>query len=284
MRESLPGDLGSVTADTKGARGWLSWSAGAASVQTTGKLRQLYSRQPIAAAILFIASFSIVVGFAGVVLWWLDAHIGAVTAMLWISWRSGKPDPGMMANGMLAGLVAITAPCAFVAPWAAAVIGCIAPILTIEAVFIFERRFKIDDPVGAISVHGVCGLWGLLAVGLFARYDDVFLGREKAGLFYGGGFEQLGPELAPVALDQTLDAFDLRAVPGGAVAAVGEDADGQDTEASAHTVDADGAHGVVHLELALHEEHRLDDEHAGHATDHCGGPRRHKRARGGDGH
>jgi Amt family ammonium transporter len=70
---------------------------------------------------------------------------------------------------MLAGLVAITAPCAFVDPWAAAVIGTIAPLLTIEAVFIFERKFKIDDPVGAISVHGVNGLFGVLAVGIFAN-------------------------------------------------------------------------------------------------------------------
>ena len=79
--------------------------------------------------------------------------------------RTGKPDPGMMANGMLAGLVAITAPCAFVEPWAAAVIGIIAGVLVIEAVFIVERKFKIDDPVGAISVHGVCGIFGVLAVG-----------------------------------------------------------------------------------------------------------------------
>jgi len=53
------------------------------------------------------------------------------------------------------------------------------------------ERKGIDDPVGAISVHGVCGVWGTLAVGLFARYDDAFLGRDNAGLFYGGGFEQL---------------------------------------------------------------------------------------------
>jgi ammonium transporter, Amt family len=98
----------------------------------------------------------------------LAAAFGATVAMFWIMFRTGKPDPGMMANGMLAGLVAITAPCAFVQPWAAAVIGTIAAVLVIEAIWIVERKFKIDDPVGAISVHGVNGLFGVLAVGIFA--------------------------------------------------------------------------------------------------------------------
>jgi ammonium transporter, Amt family len=99
------------------------------------------------------------------------AAFGATVAMFWIMYRGGKPDPGMMANGMLAGLVAITAPCAFVDPWAAAVIGSIAGVLVIESIFIIERRFKIDDPVGAISVHGTCGIWGVLAIGIFANGD-----------------------------------------------------------------------------------------------------------------
>ena len=94
---------------------------------------------------------------------------GAIAAMLYITKRTGKPDPGMMANGMLAGLVAITAPCAFVAPWAAAVIGCIAAVLAIETVFFVERKLKLDDPVGAIAVHGMNGLFGVLAVGIFAN-------------------------------------------------------------------------------------------------------------------
>jgi Amt family ammonium transporter len=98
----------------------------------------------------------------------IAAAVGAVAAMFWITKRTGKPDPGMMVNGMLGGLVAITAPCAFVAPWAAAVIGLIAGILVIEAVFIIERR-GIDDPVGAIAVHGICGSFGVLAVGIFAN-------------------------------------------------------------------------------------------------------------------
>ena len=95
---------------------------------------------------------------------------GAVVAMFWMMYAhpSKKPDPGMMANGMLAGLVAITAPCAFVDPYAAAIIGSIAGVLVILAIGFWERR-GIDDPVGAISVHGVNGLWGVLAVGLFAN-------------------------------------------------------------------------------------------------------------------
>ncbi|MCU1378745.1 MAG: ammonium transporter [Acidimicrobiales bacterium] len=93
---------------------------------------------------------------------------GAVIAMLWITKRTGKPDPGMMANGMLAGLVAVTAPCAFIQPWAAAVIGCISGIVVIEAVFFIERRLKLDDPVGAIAVHGVNGTLGVLYVGIFS--------------------------------------------------------------------------------------------------------------------
>ncbi|HEX9259683.1 MAG TPA: hypothetical protein VF855_09120, partial [Acidimicrobiales bacterium] len=101
---------------------------------------------------------------------------GAIASMFWITKRAGKPDPGMMANGMLAGLVAITAPCAFVAPWAAAVIGVIAGVLVIEAVFLVERRFKLDDPVGAIAVHGINGTFGVLAVGIFANGS------------YGGGW------------------------------------------------------------------------------------------------
>jgi Amt family ammonium transporter len=100
----------------------------------------------------------------------IAAAFGAVTTMVIMMWRNeGKPDPGMMANGMLAGLVAITAPCAFVDPWAAMVIGIIAGGLVVVAMQIIENRFKIDDPVGAIAVHGVCGIFGVLAVGLFGN-------------------------------------------------------------------------------------------------------------------
>jgi Amt family ammonium transporter len=99
----------------------------------------------------------------------IAAAFGSMIAMGWVWTRTGKPDPAMMANGMLAGLVAITAPCAFVDPWAAAVIGIIAGVLVVEAVFFIERKLKVDDPVGAIAVHGVCGIFGVLAVGIFAN-------------------------------------------------------------------------------------------------------------------
>jgi Amt family ammonium transporter len=94
---------------------------------------------------------------------------GAVAAMVYVTKRTGKPDPSMMVNGMLAGLVAITAPCAFVDPWAAALIGVIAGLFVIEAVWFVERKLKIDDPVGAIAVHGGCGTLGALFVGIFAN-------------------------------------------------------------------------------------------------------------------
>jgi Amt family ammonium transporter len=129
----------------------------------------------------------------------IAAAFGAVFGMLWVQLRSKdhKPDPGMMANGMLAGLVAITAPCAFVQPWAAAVIGIIAACVVVEAVWFFER-IGIDDPVGAISVHGVCGAWGVLAVGLFAdgSYGEAWNGVSGTveGLFYGGGGGQLAAQ------------------------------------------------------------------------------------------
>ncbi len=88
--------------------------------------------------------------------------------MAWTNYKWGKPDISMSCNGMLAGLVAITAPCAFVAPWAAVMIGVIAGFLVCWSVEWFDQKLRIDDPCGAISVHGMCGLWGVLAVGLFA--------------------------------------------------------------------------------------------------------------------
>ncbi len=98
----------------------------------------------------------------------IAASFGLCAAMIWVWFRTGKPDPAMIINGLLAGLVAITAPCAFVDPWAAAVIGLIAGCLVVEAVFFVDRKVKVDDPVGAVGVHFVNGLWGVLALGIFA--------------------------------------------------------------------------------------------------------------------
>ena len=98
----------------------------------------------------------------------LASITGSIAAMLALQWKGLKPDTTMLCNGMLAGLVAITAPCAFVDPWAAALIGAIAGVLVVYGVFFFEGR-GVDDPVGAISVHGVNGLWGVLSVGIFAN-------------------------------------------------------------------------------------------------------------------
>ena len=97
----------------------------------------------------------------------IAAAFGSIVALIYVFMRTEKFDPGMSANGMLAGLVAITAPCAFVQPWAAALIGSIAAILVVHSIYFFERK-GVDDPVGAISVHGTGGLFGLLCVGIFA--------------------------------------------------------------------------------------------------------------------
>ena len=128
---------------------------------------------------------------------------GAFAAMLCSMRPSklGKPDPGMMANGMLAGLVGITAPSGFVAPWAAGLIGAVAGVLVVESIRFLDRR-RIDDPVGAISVHGTCGLWGVIAVGLFAdgTYGAGWNGVDGTvrGLLYGDP-SQLVAQLAGVA-------------------------------------------------------------------------------------
>jgi Amt family ammonium transporter len=129
-----------------------------------------------------------------------------LTGIFYMWFFVGKPDPTMMCNSMLAGLVAITAPCGFVSPVGAFIIGAIAGVLVIWAVFFFDK-IKIDDPVGASSVHGVCGAFGVLCVGLFADgtygagWNNVgwhdfqgVPGRGVIGLFYGGGFGQLAAQ------------------------------------------------------------------------------------------
>jgi Amt family ammonium transporter len=115
---------------------------------------------------------------------------GAVVAML-VNWaKDKKPDVSMAANGLLAGLVSITAPVGAVSTRDSVIIGAIGGVLVVLGVAFFDR-IKVDDPVGAISVHGLCGTWGTFSIALFAQYDDVFLGREDAGLLYGGGFDQM---------------------------------------------------------------------------------------------
>jgi ammonium transporter, Amt family len=135
----------------------------------------------------------------------IAAGFGAVGGMIWAYRRLGKPDPGMMANGMLAGLVAITAPCAFVQPWAAATIGFVAGVIVVISIFFLEKR-GIDDPVGAVSVHGTAGIWGVLSIGLFASGDygsgwnlttsSLTKGTGVTGLFYSWdlGIRQLGAQ------------------------------------------------------------------------------------------
>jgi Amt family ammonium transporter len=119
------------------------------------------------------------------------------TATAWI--MLGKPDLGMTLNGCLAGLVAITAPCAYVSPLSSAIIGAIAGVLVVFAVLMFDR-LKIDDPVGATSVHLVNGVFGTLCVGLFAE-KEILASRgltSEGGLFFGGGTDQLIAQLTGV--------------------------------------------------------------------------------------
>ncbi|HEX5112468.1 MAG TPA: ammonium transporter [Saprospiraceae bacterium] len=119
----------------------------------------------------------------------LASASGAFIAALYMKLKTKKWDPGMMANGMLAGLVAITAPCAFVTAPSAVLIGAIAGILVIVVALWLDTKLKIDDPVGAFAVHGANGFWGVLALGLFAdgSYGDGWNGiaGPVKGLFYG---------------------------------------------------------------------------------------------------
>ena len=150
----------------------------------------------------------------------LASATGCLGACLWMWWRKGKPDPSMCCNGMLAGLVAITCPCAFVTAFGACALGLVSGLLVVESVFFFDK-IGVDDPVGAISVHGVNGAWGCLSVGLFGdgAYGQGWNGvhwytlkdgtykildpsavppgateQGVLGLFYGGGLSQFWAE------------------------------------------------------------------------------------------
>ncbi|ADU61974.1 MAG: ammonium transporter [Pseudodesulfovibrio sp.] len=121
----------------------------------------------------------------------LAACAGVLGAMC-ISWfRFGKPDISMTLNGALAGLVGITAGCATVSPGSSIVIGLIAGLLVVLSIEFIDKVLRIDDPVGAASVHGVCGAWGTIACGLF---------NTDGGLLFGGGFAQLGVQLIGVGV------------------------------------------------------------------------------------
>ena len=115
----------------------------------------------------------------------LGASAGAISSMFAVWMKTGKPEPSMTLNGALAGLVGITAGCAVITPMGAVVTGLVAGVLVIVSVDILDRKFHVDDPVGAVSVHGVCGVWGTLAVGLFADTAEI------SGIWAGGGIGQL---------------------------------------------------------------------------------------------
>jgi ammonium transporter, Amt family len=121
----------------------------------------------------------------------LAAASGSIVAMM-LSWfKFKKPDVTMALNGVLAGLVGITAGCNNVTWFGAIIIGAIAGALVFYSVLIIDTKFKIDDPVGAISVHGVCGAWGTFAVGLFGAESVLGIAEKNTGLFYGAGANQL---------------------------------------------------------------------------------------------
>ena len=126
----------------------------------------------------------------------MAAAVATLTATITAWLVLGKPDLGMILNGTLAGLVAITAPCAFVSFGSSAVIGAVAGVLVVLAVIFFDK-IRIDDPVGALSVHLANGIWGTLAVGLFAEKEFV-ANTVKDGLFFGGGTAQLMSQLIGV--------------------------------------------------------------------------------------
>jgi len=186
----------------------------------------------------------------------LASGAAMVTAMFY-TWKvTGKPDPTLIANGMLAGLVAITAPCAFVTPLSAVIIGAVAGVLVIAAFLAIERRLKIDDPVGACAVHGVCGAFGTLCVGIFAdgKYGDGLNGvaGPVTGVLAGGGFGQLGAQtigvvtnLAWVALSGSLAYWVTDRLVGGHRVRKDVEIEGLDVnEMGLHAYPSEEAHGL----------------------------------------
>ena len=198
--------------------GWIALAGAIAVGPRIGKYRHDGKANPI-------PGHSLVLGTLGVLLLWIGwfgfnpgsytAGIGSIgrvamttnlaacagtIAALVTAWVvMGKPDLTMALNGSLAGLVAITAPCDQVTCNAAVVIGLVAGVLVVLSVFFFDK-IHIDDPVGAVSVHCVNGVWGTLAVGLFAAPASLGYGNDLVGLFYGGGFKYLGVQLVGVGM------------------------------------------------------------------------------------
>ena len=169
------------------AFGWFGFNAGSSLAATDGRIGM-------------VAVNTMLAGMAA-----------TITGILYMWVTTGKPDPSMMCNSMLAGLVAITGPCAFVTPVSAVIIGGISGVLVIWAVYFFDK-IKIDDPVGAGSVHGVCGAFGVICLGLFADgtygagWNNVgwkeymgTAGQGVTGLFYGDS-KQLVAQFIGVAV------------------------------------------------------------------------------------
>jgi Amt family ammonium transporter len=127
----------------------------------------------------------------------LASAVGTLGAYAVVVTKFGKPDPSMLCNGMLAGLAAISGPCAFVSPAGAVIVGAVAGILVVYSILFFEAKMKIDDPIGAISVHGVGGAWGVLSIGLLAN------GRYGAG-WNGVHIQRAGVEIGVAGAFATL--------------------------------------------------------------------------------
>jgi len=134
----------------------------------------------------------------------LAGGFGVLTAVLLMWWRTGGRkggtfDIGMSGNGAIAGLVAITGPAGYVDMWAAPIIGGIAGLIVVEGVLLIDK--KVDDPIGVLSAHGLCGIWGALSLGLFAAPDLAkYNGVGRGGLFYGAGLHQLGAQAIAIVI------------------------------------------------------------------------------------